>query len=213
MSFAAGVLNAWIPGYQGVSFPRGLGEQVLPGSTLVLQVHYNLSSITPQPDQTTLQFKLADHVERLAAYQPFLDVTWAAGAMDIPPGASNVLYQYVGDPRGFFKLFGSPLDNTNGFNIEAVMLHMHKLGKVGEVYLDKADGSHVKLLSIPDWDFHWQMEYFLDQPVRFEPGDQMRLRCTFDNSPARDPQMRDVNWGEGTDDEMCIANLLSSQVQ
>jgi len=29
------------------------------------------------------------------------------------------------------------------------------------------------------------------------------LRCTFDN-----PGATDVNWGEGTADEMCVVNLL-----
>ena len=43
----------------------------------------------------------------------------------------------------------------------------------------------MKILDIQDWDFHWQMEYHLAEPVRFEPGDKLRVRCVFDNSPGR----------------------------
>ena len=53
--------------------------------------------------------------------------------MKIPAGEANVQYTTEADPRDFFKLLGSPLDTTNGFNIEAVMFHMHKLGKIGQL--------------------------------------------------------------------------------
>jgi hypothetical protein len=207
LGFAAGVLNAWIPGYQGVAFPRGLGEKIEPGSVIVVQMHYNLASTTAVPDLSRIEFKLDDTVQTLAAYQPFLNLAWVGGQLDIPPGGMNVLYEYQVDPRQMFTALGSPLDLTNGFNIEAVMFHMHSLGSIGELFLDKADGSHVNVLTIPHWDFHWQMEYYLTQPVRFEPGDQLRVRCTFNN-----PQMKEVKWGESTEDEMCVANVFSSQV-
>jgi hypothetical protein len=177
-------------------------------------MHYYVADGVPEPDATEVQFSLADRVDEVAAYQPFLDVGWIAGGLSIPPNASAALFQHVADPRPFFELLGSPLDTSKGFDIEGVMFHMHKLGKVGELYLEKAGGSRVKVLHIPDWDFHWQQQYMLETPVRFEPGDKLRLRCTFDNSPGRsypDSSMREVRWGEGSDDEMCVANILSSE--
>jgi hypothetical protein len=43
------------------------------------------------------------------------------------------------------------------------------------------------------------------------PDDTIRLRCRYDNTAARQPVIdgvpqapRDVRWGEGTFDEMCI---------
>lgn len=56
------------------------------------------------------------------------------------------------------------------------------------------------LLDIPAWDFDWQGSYSLREPVTFEPGDVLSIECNFDNSTSD----RDVTWGEGTDDEMCI---------
>lgn len=211
--FAVELINAWIPGYQGVKLPRNRGILVPPGATVVLQMHYNVQQGGPKPDQSKLQFTLEKTVEKRATYQPLLDVNWVAGAMKIPGGQKGVLHQFVADPRDFFKLLGSPLDNSKGFNIEAVMFHMHRLGTIGELYLEKADKRRIKLINIPQYDFHWQLEYYFEEPVRFEPGDKLRVRCTFDNSQEKTGQTapRDVNWGENSDQEMCVANLLSSE--
>jgi hypothetical protein len=39
------------------------------------------------------------------------------------------------------------------------------------------------------------------------------VSCSYDNKPSRWPDgvAKDTNWGEGTSDEMCVANLLSSE--
>jgi hypothetical protein len=205
--FAVNLLTAWIPGYQGTTFPRGGGIRIDPGATVVMQMHYNVQA-EPQPDRTEMQFTLEDTVARRLAYQPMLDVAWVAGQMRIPAMTSNVLHQYVADPRSFFELLGSPLDTSKGFNLEAVMFHMHTLGRHGELFLEKSDRTRIKILDIPAWDFHWQNEYQLKEPVRFEPGDKLRVRCTFDNGAAN---AVDVNWGENSTEEMCVANILSSE--
>jgi hypothetical protein len=214
-TFAVNLLTAWIPGYQGTTFPRGGGVLVEPGATIVMQLHYNLNNLpSAQADQTEVQFQLADAVTRRLAYQPMLDVAWVAGQMKIPANTTDVTHQYVADPRSFFKLLGSPLDTTNGFNLEAVMFHMHQLGKRGELWLEKADHRRIKVLDIPNWDFHWQNEYQLAEPLRFEPGDMLRVKCTFDNVDGRwGPGIpsRETNWGEGSTEEMCVANILSSE--
>lgn len=71
-----------------------------------------------------------------------LDVAW------VPAGP----HPSVADLRAFFKLLGSPLDTAKGINIEAVMFHMHTLGRTGDPRLEQA-----------------------------EPGDKPRVKCTFDN--------------------------------
>jgi len=68
--------------------------------------------------------------------------------------------------------------------------------------LERAGGGEACLLDIPRWDFHWQGSYGLVEPVVFNPGDQLRLSCTWDNAT-----MSDVTWGEGTTDEMCLGSF------
>ncbi len=206
--FPVKLLTAWLPGYQGQTFPRGGGVLIPPGSTVVLQMHYSSLEAAPSADQTAMEFSLSPTVSRRVAYQPFLKFDWVAGQMEIAANKAEVVHEHRADPRPNFGLLGSPLDTTNGFNIEAIMFHMHTLGTRGEVWIHKADKTKKKLIEIPRWDFHWQQEYQLAEPVRFEPGDELRMKCVFDNSKSTSKL---TNWGENSDEEMCVANLLSSE--
>jgi hypothetical protein len=201
----------WVPGNQGLDFPEGTGIQVLPGSWVVLQVHYNIESTPQDPtDQSTIQFKLDENVSHRAAYAPWLNASWALGAMSIPAGQTGVSYTATADPRAFFELLNPSIGLDAGFDLHAVMVHMHELGASAEVSMLKADGTELPLVSIPEWEFDWQLSYQLAESIRFEDGDQISLTCTFDND-AYDAV--DTTWGEGTADEMCVGNLYISQVE
>ena len=92
-------------------------------------------------------------------------------------------------------------------------MHMHTLGTYGATSVEKADGASEVLVELPNYDFQWQFIYQFTEPVRFEDGDEMRLECRWDNSGARsDGEPIDVTWGEGTDDEMCVANLYITEL-
>ena len=77
-----------------------------------------------------------------------------------------------------------------------------------------ADGSEDCALDIPDWDFHWQesYRYAAGDSVQVASGDAVEVTCTYDNTAQHQlalpdgvvPAPRDVTWGEGTRDEMCI---------
>jgi hypothetical protein len=87
---------------------------------------------------------------------------------------------------------------------------MHLRGRDVTLKLISA-GKERTLLHIPAWDFRWQDEYFLKQPIAVHAGDTLRLSCRFDNSadaqPPGVPAPRYVLWGEGTTDEMCLGAL------
>lgn len=214
-SFPIQLLAAWIPGYQGVTFPEGLGIAVEPDAMLVLQMHYNQADADPArhetvettvADQTRVLFSVADSVEKQAVYAPFLNIAWVAGSMQIPAHTAGVKHAHRADPRSFFDLFGVPLDVSNGFSIWAAMFHMHQLGREGNVFVHKARGKKTEILHIPRWDFHWQQEYYFSEPVRFDSSDELELQCIFDNDRAED-----VNWGESSQEEMCVVNLLITE--
>jgi len=195
----------WVPGSQGLDFPAGTGIEVLPGSYIVLQVHYNIDpSVADMSDQSTIQLRLDAEVEKKGAFAPWLSMPWALGDMEIPPLVSDWSFTVEADPRSFFELLNPGLDLSGGFTIYSAMLHMHRLGSRAEVHLLRADGSQVPLLDIPSWDFDWQLSYQLSSPVEFHEGDQLSLTCTYDNTTEGAAR---TNWGEGTNDEMCVANL------
>jgi hypothetical protein len=82
---------------------------------------------------------------------------------------------------------------------------MHLLGQSTRLHVQRQDGASACLLDIPRWDFHWQSSYELKNVMTVNPGDRLNLECRFNN-----PGPKDVNWGEGTEDEMCMGFVYMS---
>lgn len=212
-------LGGWVPGASGAYYPAGTGIEVDPGSMIVVQMHYNSQTTEPGPDQSRLQVSLADSVERPAMTFLALNPQWLRpGGMPIPAGEANVVHEATLDITRFFPVLGGErigLSQGDPFVIHAAGLHMHELGQSGRTEVVRSNGDEECLLDIPRWDFAWQGTYGLQQEVLVEPGDRMRIHCEWDNSATNQrfvegeqiaPQ--DVQWGEGTGDEMCLSALF-----
>lgn len=199
-----GIIGGWAPGTLGVDLPAGVGIPIDPGSAMVVQVHY---SGRGGPDRSALEFKLDTEVERPGRIYRLVDPQWRAGHMPIPAGERDVVHSYAVDPT-------SELGEVEIFN---AFLHMHLLGTAGTISVQHADGSQTCLLQINRWDFNWQDFYYFTQPQMLRRGDKLSIECHWDNSARNQPTVNgvprppaDVNWGDGTDDEMCIGFLLTA---
>ena len=88
--------------------------------------------------------------------------------------------------------------------------HAHHRGGSVKVSMILPDGSEQMLLVLPRYDFNWQYEYFLKEPVKVPAGAKILARWTYDNS-ARNPGNPDPNktvtWGEQSSDEMLATYL------
>ncbi len=206
-------LGSWLPGQSGNVYPHGIGIKVQPGSTLVLQMHYNVAGSEPAPDRSRFEFHLEDQVEKEAWFGPFLDVSWVIGQMPVPANEPEVIHEIEGDPRPLFStVAGVDLPLENGFAVHAVMFHMHNLGVRGTVTRNRR-GLKSTFLNVENWDFNWQRQYALKEPFEIQDGDLLHLQCVFDNSASNQSDGKapvDTNWGEGSADEMCVANMLIS---
>ncbi len=193
-------LAGWAPGAGGSDFPAGTGQRVVPGSRLVMQVHYNVTSTAPRPDRSTVRLSLAPSVERRAVYLPVVDLGWVLSPQTfrLPARRRGIVHTFTGDPTPVVRYLGG-FDPARGFTMHSAALHMHRLGRTARLVLQRASGRRELLLEIPRWDFDWQRDYRFAKPVAFAPGDRLSLRCTHDN-----PSSRLVTWGEDSSDEMCI---------
>jgi hypothetical protein len=66
------------------------------------------------------------------------------------------------------------------------------------------------LLSVPRWNFDWQLDYTFREPKRVPAGTRVEYTAVFDNSannPANPDPSQAVHWGEATTDEMMIGFL------
>ena len=98
-------------------------------------------------------------------------------------------------------------------------VHMHLLGTRARLWLERSNTQQECLLKIPEWDFGWQGSVDLVEPITVHAGDLLHLECAWDNSRQNQPvvdgeqlEPQDVGWGDGTDDEMCLAILFVTAV-
>jgi hypothetical protein len=65
------------------------------------------------------------------------------------------------------------------------------------------------MIEIDKWDFNWQGAYTFQEAMRVRAGSRLQVTCRFNNSESnpRNPNnpLIPVGWGEGTQDEMCLA--------
>ena len=205
---AAQFLAGWVPGSFGTNFPAGTGIRILPGSRLILQVHYNLDAVArPRPDRSTVELKLDDQVARRAIYVPLVDFRWIASPRTfvIPAGRSRVVHSYSVDPRTVVPFFDRELDTSRGLIAYSALLHMHRLGRSGNIAVE-GPARHSVLLRIGHWDFDWQREYYFADPEVIAPGERLSIRCVHHGRRGRT-----VTWGENSSDEMCIGFLYVSE--
>jgi len=85
--------------------------------------------------------------------------------------------------------------------------HMHLRGKDMTYTATYPDGREEIVLRVPKFDFGWQTDYWLAQPITLPKGSKLHVTAHFDNSPANkanpDPSAT-VRWGDQTWEEMMI---------
>ena len=88
--------------------------------------------------------------------------------------------------------------------------HMHTRGKEMTYVLTYPDGREQVLLSVPNYDFNWQIFYELKEPLKIPAGSTIKTIGSYDNSAANKwnpaPQ-KEVYWSEQSWDEMYVGFL------
>ena len=73
-------------------------------------------------------------------------------------------------------------------HIVSFMPHMHVRGKDFEYKLVYPDGTSKILLSVPRYDFNWQLVYFMKEPVAAPKGSRIECVAHHDNSEREQVQ-------------------------
>lgn len=182
--------GGWAPGLRAKRTPARTGFRLEPGATVVMQVHYHPNG-KPEADQTRLALYFAKEPVRQE-----MRLAWMANPLfSIPAGAKahEVKLDYP-----------IPADVT----VHAVMPHMHLLGRTMKAEAVLPDRSVKPIVFIDDWDFNWQMNYTLKEPLKLPRGSRVRVVGTYDNSADNPNNPNDppkpITWGEETTDEMFL---------
>jgi hypothetical protein len=198
------LVGGWAPGQGATRMPVHTGIELRAGSKLLMQVHYNeLNGRAPDLTRARLELEDPSPAIRGALLVPIADDRFVIKPPPAPP-----IYSHS------HAVTLPPI--VPEVAISAVYPHMHLLGQSISVSVVRA-GIETVLIDVPRWDFHWQGSYELQTPALVHPGDQLKVSCTWDNSPQNQPEVHgvrapphEVTWGEKTTDEMCLGFLYAT---
>jgi peroxiredoxin len=186
-----GFLAGYVPGLRAVPFPPGMAKLLPAGSNLIFQIHYTpIGSEQTDVSKIGFVFTTADRVthevKTISAFQPGIRIP--RGADDHRETSKTKLHRNV-------KLL-------------AMNPHMHLRGKSFR-YLLRLPGQDAwtTLLDVPGYDFNWQTNYRLAEPLDLPEGSFIKCIAHYDNSadnPHNPDPERTVRWGDQTWDEMMI---------
>jgi hypothetical protein len=182
-------LGGITPNKPGVVTDPGVARWLPPNSDIILQMHYTTNGVATT-DRTS--------VGVIYAKEPPKQMLGGGSVLtlnfQIPPGAANH------EVKGSQTLVR---DTT----LIAMMPHMHMRGKDMTYSATYPDGRTETLLSVPKYDFNWQLSYELAEPKVLPKGTRIDVIAHFDNSTGNiynpDPTAT-VRWGDQTWEEMMI---------
>ena len=186
--FPDGHLLAWAPGRVPAFEPEDLAWRLDPGVDLVLQLHLPASDAPARvAPEVGLYFADAPATGAPAA------VLLGDKTIDIPAGAARHVVE---------DAWRLPVD----VEVLSVYPHAHRLGRDLQGFATLPDGSRRWLVRIDDWDFDWQEEYRLIEPLPLPAGTTLGMRYVYDNSAANrsnpNHPPRRVRYGRRSTDEM-----------
>lgn len=186
-----GWLTAFVPGQSSMVLPEGQARLIPAGSKLVFQMHYTPTGVEEE-DLTKMGLVFADpetvteEVVTLEAVNP---------KFEIPPGEPD--YRVSATRSGF------PV----GAKLIGMAPHMHYRGKSFRMTAQWPGGRKEILLDVPRYDFNWQTNYRLVEPITLPENFQVACDASFDNSAGNpfnpDPKAT-VRWGDQSFEEMML---------
>jgi hypothetical protein len=188
----------YVPGIQPHDYRvHGAANLIKANSDIVIQLHYTPNG-KDVVDVTKIGFTLAKEPpkRRFIMYSP-----------QTPQIANRDVFRIpAGDPN--WK--SPPVDGK--FNVDAELVwfmpHMHVRGKDMTYTLTHPTGESEVVLSVPKYDFEWQLGYETAKPIQVKKGAKLHVDAHYDNSANNkfnpDPT-KDVFSGTQTWEEMMAA--------
>jgi hypothetical protein len=167
-----------------LTMPAGTGFQIPGYSQYVVQLHLQNAGDEPLAVRAGVNLTYAPD-DQTASLVPAGIFALGTFEIAIPAGATDHTQSI-------------PCAVDRDMNVFAVLPHMHKLGtKIELSHADDATTPLSEIYGLDPWDFNKQP--IVPQDFRWDPGHQLAVTCHWDN-----PGAAVVEFGEGSDDEMCF---------
>ena len=168
------LLHTYTPGNASDQWPHGLAKLIPAGADLVFQIHY-----------TAVKSGGADQTRAGLVFAP-------------EPPSERVLTLQIGNdhflipPRVPSHRVAAWGTLPNDARLLSLFPHMHLRGAGFEYRMVTPEGKSSTLLKVDHYDFHWQLNYRLAEPLAVRAGTRLEVSGAFDNSP-RNPRNPDPN--------------------
>ncbi len=232
------LIAAWAPGGVPNEYAPNIGLPLPAGAKLVMQVHYHPAGSVAAPDATQFQIRFTESPPEYQASITLIGNYKSAqasgdGLLPGPNDNGSPAFFIPAGAKGHTETMRLTLPQEIGGNplpelkVYGVSTHMHYVGTDMSVQVTRpaptaGDPASECLLETPRWDFNWQRQYSYDAAIDALPtlraGDQLTMKCTYDNSldnpfvkrallEQKLTAPQDVTLGETTLDEMCLGAL------
>lgn len=191
-------LATYVPGRAPEIYPEGYARLIPAGSTITFEIHYSKTTGKEAKDRSSVGFIFAKNPRKVLRR---LDMD--AYLFKIPAGDSNHEVTFCHEFR-------------ENVNLLSFTPHMHLRGKDMRWELVGPDAVKRTLMFIPHYDFNWQMQYALKEPVAAPKGSRLVISAHFDNSannPFNPDPNKTIRWGEPTTDEMAATWVMYELVE
>lgn len=189
VGFGGDFLAGYAPGTVPNIMKPGEAKFIPAGSDIVLQLHYTANGTTGTDiSKVGIVFAKQTPTKRV------LTLAAADPSFAIPPQDPN----YRVDAK---------IQLQQDAMLTSFLPHMHYRGKDFEYRVVYPTGERETLLSVPKYDFNWQLSYDLAQPKLLPKGTVIECTAHFDNSqnnPYNPDPKKTVHFGEQTWEEMMI---------
>lgn len=182
-------IGSYLPGARPFSYPKGTALKLPKGHMVQIQVHY-----------VGLEEDVTDHL--------MFGVKLANGRMD-------QVVRTIGTDDNSMVIAPNeeryPMATEITVNYPLTILssgaHMHLRGSSYKATILLPDGTEQLVADVPKYDFNWQSNYELANPITIPKGTKYRIDATFDNSvnnPYNPDPNQEVRYGPWTEDEMLV---------
>jgi mono/diheme cytochrome c family protein len=212
-------LLSWVPG-RGVDQHRpDVGKRIPAGKYINWQVHYNPTG-KPEKDRTRLGvwFNKQPVTHEVLIRQAGDALATTKNGLSLYRAQGKEV-EYVADDSSTRRRGATPnippyIENweltgitpvTEPITLYAMSPHMHLRGKSLKWVVTYPDGHDQVILNVPKFDFNWQFNYELAEPLHIPAGSKIAGIGVYDNSPKNKwnpaPHLP-VYWSEQSWDEM-----------
>ena len=185
-------LSQYVPNNSRWGFGEGTVARIPAGALIEAEMHYTTVG-TPMSDQSSWGVVLATDSPS--------EVRLSKGGI-VSAGEQFVIPPH--DPN--FELIGRRIFQEDVYLLDMAP-HMHSRGKDMTYTVVRPGGERVVVLSVPQYDFNWQLVYELAEPIFMPKGSLLEVVMHFDNSTrnrANPDPTAEVRFGDQTWEEMAF---------